>query len=282
MASHAEQPGNFDQTPLPELLAGYVLGDLLSEDMEAVKEYLETYPEAIAEVESLQQALALIPLGLPNAPAPATVRQALLAAAQIDLGNEGEGGGNLVNRPQTPTQVKAKRRWGILAGSIAAVTIAAFGWQSYQLQQELKATRQEITQMRQTQEKLLVAQGNLSRYQQAVTTIEGSPGRMLNLTGSGIAANASGNVVVSPSQGRAVLMLKNMPNPPKDKVYHLWAMVEGQKIACIQFTPESDGKVLLQLPADRWINAAGVAVTIEPVQSEAQPTGDMVMNSTQL
>jgi hypothetical protein len=136
--------------------------------------------------------------------------------------------------------------------------------------------------MRQTQEKLIATQGDLNRYQQAVATIEQAPGRMLNLAGSGIAASASGNVVITPSQRQAVLMIQNMPKPPEGKVYHLWAMVEGRKVACIQFTPEADGKVLMQLPADRWVNAIGVAVTLEPNQSEVQPTGDMVMNTVQL
>ena len=34
-------------------------------------------------------------------------------------------------------------------------------------------------------------------------------------------------------------------------VYHLWAIVNGQEIACIQFMPEADGQVILQWPVDR-------------------------------
>jgi anti-sigma factor RsiW len=290
MDRHLGQPEHSDQDTWSELLAGYVLGDLTPEDVIAVKQYLETHPEAIAAVESLQQALALIPLGLPNNSPPLALKQKVLAAAQADLQEDlgkdmpRDRGVAVLNiaQPQTPMQQRAQKRWFALAGGIAAATIAAFGIQSYQLQQELKATRQEIAQMRQTQEKLVAAQGDLNRYQQAVATIERSPGRMLNLAGSGIAASASGNVVITPSQGQAVLMIQNMPKPPAGKVYHLWAMVEGRKVACIQFTPETDGKVLMQLPADRWTNAIGVAVTLEPNQSEAQPTGDMVMNSVQL
>jgi anti-sigma factor RsiW len=292
MDRHLGQPENTEPNPWPELLAGYVLGDLSPEDVIAVKQYLEIHPEAIAEVESLQQALALIPLGLPNAAPPRELKQRVLAAAQADLQEdltqnlptERELGAAVMNiaQPQTSTQQRAQKRWFAMAGGIAAATIAAFGIQSYQLQQELKATRQEIAQMRQTQEKLIATQGDLNRYQQAVATIEQAPGRMLNLAGSGIAASASGNVVITPSQRQAVLMIQNMPKPPEGKVYHLWAMVEGRKVACIQFTPEADGKVLMQLPADRWVNAIGVAVTLEPNQSEVQPTGDMVMNTVQL
>jgi hypothetical protein len=53
-------------------------------------------------------------------------------------------------------------------------------------------------------------------------------------------------------------------------------------VACIQFTPEADRQVLMQLPAERWLPATGVAITLEPEQTTEQPTGEMVMSGAAL
>jgi len=265
---------NSSQVPWSELLAGYVLGNLSSDDMIRVQAYLEEHPEAIEEITELNATLNLMSLGLPDVPVPLHIKDNLFAA--------------LSSEKVVPIQKIKKshlkfnlgNRWRTIAGSIAAVTIVALGLQSYQLQQEFTATRQELKQLRETQEKLLAQQSDLGRYQQSVSLINQPSGRILHMTGSGTAIQTTGSIVIAPTQKRAVMMVKNMPAPPPGKVYHLWAIVNGQKIACIQFTPEADGQVILQLPADRWSNAVGVVVTIEPTETEAQPIGEMVMSSS--
>ncbi|KZL47797.1 hypothetical protein A2T98_21400 [Nodularia spumigena CENA596] len=59
---------NFDE--LQELLAGYVLGDLTSEEVAKVKQLLETSPELKVEVNGLQNSLALLPWALPETSPP--------------------------------------------------------------------------------------------------------------------------------------------------------------------------------------------------------------------
>jgi anti-sigma factor RsiW len=291
----SQQPEAFDPSPeqnrpesqpWSELLAGYALGDLTPEDAIAVKQYLDAHPEAIAEVQALQQTLALIPLSLPAVPLPPELESRILQAATSSSPQPLEPARIQPPLAQTPTNRpvpwKSRRRfrqgWPLAAG-IAAAAIAALGVQSYQVQRELVATRQALAQLRQTQESLVAQQRDLGRYQQAIATLEQAPSHMLNLAGSGLAAKATGNVVVSPQQRQALLMVKNLPQPPAGKIYHLWALVEGRKVACVQFTPEADGQVLMQLPADRWVKAVGVVITLEPLESEAQPTGEMIMSA---
>ena len=272
---------NSSSLPWSELLAGYVLGDLSSDDMIRVQAYLDNHPEAVQEIIELKATLNLMSLGLRDVPVPPTIKDNLLAALPSEK----------VIPIKQVKQSNLKFNWGhrwrtiaSIAGSMAAVTIVGLGLQlglqSYQLQQEFIATRQELKQLRETQEKLLAQQSDQSRYQQSISLINQPSGRILRLTGSGKAIQTTGTIVIAPTEKRAVLMVKNMPAPPPGKLYHLWAIVNGQKIACIQFTPEADGQVMLQLPADRWSNAVGVVVTIESVQSEAQPVGEMVMSSS--
>jgi anti-sigma-K factor RskA len=249
---------NSSQNPWPELLAGYVLGDLSSDDMIRVKQHLETHPEAVEEVRALEMALGLLPLGLPDRPVPPHIKTTLFR--QI---------------APVARQARGRRHWMVLAGSMAAAAIAALGVQNYQLQAQIQGAQQEMAGLRSAQEKLVANRDRAS-------LVGNFEGRKLSMAGSGAAQGAKGEVFIMPEQNRAVLAVDNMPQPPEGKVYHLWAVVDGQKVACIQFVPERDGKVLMQLPANRWSKAVQVAVTLEPVVGDAVPSGDMVMVGEQI
>jgi anti-sigma-K factor RskA len=268
--------------PTDELLAGYVLGDLTAAEVAQVQQYLDHHPEALAQVAALQNTLNVLPIGLPEIAPPPDLKARVMATTAPNSGVAIESGRSAQSRSARPRAQSPGLSWP-LTGGLAAATIAAFGLQSYGLHQELAATRQDIAQLRttlvQTQETQL--QQN-DRQQKALNVIAQAPSRILHLAGSGPAASATGTVVISPSQKRAVLMLQNLPPAPTGKVYHLWAMVEGRKVACIQFTPEADRQVLMQLPAERWFPATGVAITLEPAESTVQPTGEMVMSGSEL
>lgn len=265
-------------TPWSELLAGYVLGDLSSDDMILVQQYLASNPSAIAEVEELQITLSLLPLGLDDVAIPEHIRNNLFTSLP-DRTIPTIAAARKVNKPRSRN---IQRRWFAISGSIAAATIAALGLQSYQLQQEFSATRQELARLRESQEQLLTRSNSDDRYQESISFMRQSGSRMLTMTGSGLVSGASGNVVIVPEQNRAILTVQKMPQPPAGKIYHLWAVVNNQKIACIQFVPESNGQVLMQIPANRWNRATQVVITVEPEQSESQPTGEMVMSGEKI
>jgi Anti-sigma-K factor rskA len=268
----------------PELLAGYVLGDLSSEDMITVQQYLDQNPDAIYEIEQLQSTLALLPLGLEDVVVPVDLKSMIMAAAMPT-----EAPSVNSTTPSIPNSIPEKTRvytapkpsipWAGIAGGLAAGFAIAFGFQSVGLRQEMASTRLELARLRQAQEQL--AQTD-NRYRNSVAILGQPESRMLTMTGMGSVSAASGQIVISPQQNRALFVVKNMPQPPTGKVYHLWAIVAGNKVACAQFSPESDGQALLQLPANRWTNATQVVITLEPEQSEAQPTGEMVMTGQKL
>ena len=285
-------------TPWSELLAGYVLGNLSSDDMILVQQYLASNPSAIAEVEELQITLSVLPFGLDNVAIPEYIRNNLftllpdrsiptiatstIATSTIATPTIATPTIAAVRKVNKPRSRNIQRRWFAISGSIAAATITALGVQSYQLQQEFSATRQELARLRESQEQLITRSNSGDRYQESISFMRQSGSRMLTMTGSGLVSGASGNVVIVPEQNRAVLTVQKMPQPPVGKIYHLWAVVNNQKIACIQFVPESNGQVLMQIPANRWNRATQVVITVEPEQSESQPTGEMVMSGEKI
>jgi anti-sigma-K factor RskA len=259
-----------------EMLAGYVLGDLSSDEMIEVQRYLAEHPNAMTELAELQQTLALLPLGLPNVAVPEELRAKILNTAvgqsaieQISVAQSPQ----VINLAAARSQrePRPQRHWSAIGGSIAAAMIATLGVQNYQLQQQVQGVKQEIASLQQ-----------VDRETDQMAKLAANNGKTLAMRGSGSVAGAAGKVYIVPQQNRALLAIENLPQPPAGKVYHLWAVVNGQKVSCVQFTPEQNGKVVMQIPANRWLQAVEVGVTLEAEQTNVMPSGEMVMQGKQI
>lgn len=88
--------------------------------------------------------------------------------------------------------------------------------------------------------------------------------------------NGSVRVVWSSDLGRAVVLGDGLPDPGADRVYELWAIVDGEPVPAGLFTPD-DGSVRSTLdldPAARRPAAWGI--TNEPAGGSPAPTGDIL------
>lgn len=269
---------------LESLLAGYVLGNLTPEEAAQVKQRMEADPTVAAEVDRLQATLALLPLSLPTVEFPPShLQDKILQAAQ----NDGLARADLpVVRPSRT------RRWSIAFGSIAALAIAALGWQTYQLQQKLAVAQSEnlqlqqalttaqasLDQMRQSDSQTMRQQ--LSQYQQAVNLLGEPNSRFLTLKGTRSQAASSGSLVIAPKSNAALLVLRNVEPLPAGKTYRMWAIMNGKKVTCTDFKPNEQGEVFLEIPLDQWGSATEVVVTLEPDQPLPQPVGEMVITGS--
>ncbi|NEB82536.1 anti-sigma factor, partial [Streptomyces sp. SID14478] len=90
-------------------------------------------------------------------------------------------------------------------------------------------------------------------------------------TGSAkLAGGATGTVVVSAGQDRAVFVVSGMAHPPQGKVYQLWFDDGGtMRAAGLMDAGRSDQAVLL----DGGVGAAsGMGITVEPAGGSDRPT----------
>ncbi|OUC16041.1 MAG: hypothetical protein B0A82_03750 [Alkalinema sp. CACIAM 70d] len=278
------------------MLAGYVLGDLSSEEMIQVQRYLADHPDAVTQLEELQNTLALLPLGLPDVEPPEGLKGQILATAtaeaapvatipewveaQVSVAAQNVGknvvGKNVVGKELDQVVDLAQSRsrrspalrghWVPISGGIAAVLVAALGLRTYQLQEQLTTTQQQIANLQQA-----------VNGQEQMATLAATQGRTLTMQGSGPVAGAAGKIFVVPQKKQALLVIEHLPPPPAGKIYHLWAVVQGQKVSCVQFVPEANGKVVMEVPVDRWRQATQVGVTLEAEQNNVLPAGEMVM-----
>lgn len=81
-------------------------------------------------------------------------------------------------------------------------------------------------------------------------------------------------VVVSRSEGRAVILTEGMALPPQGKVYELWLQTPKGAMEPAGLMPDDDNAtVLLDGDASR---ATGVGITVEPDGGSPQPTSDPI------
>jgi cell division protein FtsB len=269
---------------LESLLAGYVLGDLTPEEVAHVKQLLETDLAIKAEVERLQSTLALLPLSLPESTPPQQLQSRILQEARTDLTL------SLDTTLSHPGSMRC-RQWSIVVGSIAALAIAALGLQTWQLryqlataqadkqklQQDLKVTQAELDQIRQND---LAMTQKLSRYQQTVNLLQEPNNRFLSLKGTSPKSDSTGSLLIAPKSDKAVLVLRDVEPLPAGKVYRMWAIVNGKKVSCMDFAPNEQGEVFLEVPLDQLGAATEVVVTIEPDRYSPQPVGEMVITGS--
>ncbi|MGD1910110.1 MAG: anti-sigma factor, partial [Rivularia sp. (in: cyanobacteria)] len=168
------------------------------------------------------------------------------------------------------------KTWFKIAILTAAGLITSLGLFNYRLHQKLATAEADLFNYR-LEAELSKTQQELSRYQEALSILKQPDNRLLALKSITPDISSSGSLVIAPNSEAAVLTLKNLPDLPEEKIYRLWAFVDGKKVKCAKFNPDSQGKVLLKIPLNKWGNTTEVFVSVEPKDGFDLPVGETVM-----
>jgi anti-sigma-K factor RskA len=248
-----------------DLLAGYTLGNLSSEEVEALQQLLIEHPELTAEVDRLQEVLALIPYNVPEQEPPVHLKDSILAAAQADQGIPQLFEAPLASQPepsapqssQTPRRNLA--RWLVVGSAVAAVALLALGIENYRLRQ--------------------AAQTN----QAIIATLQQPNAALYALEGTENAVQASGSIVVAQNQ-QVLVVAQNLPSLPQGQTYRLWALSANsqQPAYCGQFNTDEAGTIsTLWSPSEARCSTAPtqLLITAELESDPPVPKGELVMKS---
>lgn len=92
--------------------------------------------------------------------------------------------------------------------------------------------------------------------------------------------SATSTIVMSPSQGEAVMVASNVPTLPSGQVYELWTVdASGDARPAGTWSPAANGSVAVPIQGDLSTTAA-VAVTVEPTGGSAKPTSKPIASVT--
>lgn len=108
-----------------------------------------------------------------------------------------------------------------------------------------------------------------ARSQAVARVISASDARSI---GGDIAGGGRGAVVISASQGKAVLLASSLPAPPSGRIYEMWFIDSaGKAVSAGTFAPDAGGSTVQPL-AGSPAGSAVVGVTVEPAGGSTQPT----------
>ncbi|MGB3692797.1 MAG: anti-sigma factor [Spirulinaceae cyanobacterium] len=237
---------------LEELLAGYVLGDLDEAECTWLKQQLANNPELLEQIEQLQETLALVPYGLPSQTPSPELRELILATAQRQQFSSKAGFSFTL------------QGWGWLVAAFATLGAICLGIDDYYLRQQLAFNQEKLQQQK-----------------ELITLLRQPNNSLVALRGINRLQGASGSLFIVPEQQKAVLTLQNLDSLPGNQVYRLWAVSPNKKVGCINFKPDEEGTVHIELSPDSLTNAKSVLVTIENQPDTLQPQGISVMKSYQ-
>jgi anti-sigma-K factor RskA len=90
-------------------------------------------------------------------------------------------------------------------------------------------------------------------------------------------------VFVDTLAGRAVLLASGLPRLESDQSFALWSFGEAGARTVAMFRPDEDGRARRGIANLELLrNAETLAVTIEPADGAAQPSGEIVLSSSRL
>ncbi|WP_353940842.1 anti-sigma factor [Streptomyces sp. HUAS MG91] len=235
---------------LHTLTGAYAVHALTEEEREAFERHLADCEACAQETAELTATAARLGLAASDAPRPELREQVLRRITTV--------------RQETParpypaqtvrTGVARRRllsRWALAACLAAAASLGGVAvWQHQRADDAVRQARQA------------------ERSSDRIAAVLAAPDAR---TGSAkLAGGATGTVVVSAAQDKAVLVVSGMAEPPRGKVYQLWFDDGGtMRAAGLMDAARHDQTVLLSGAVD---GASGMGITVEPAGGSEQPT----------
>ena len=205
-----------------ELIAGYALDALDADDRARAKELLASSEEAREELRSLTEVAAAMATAVAGpAPAPG-LRDRILEAARVGAAERRLARGSTAVAPRSRARDRRRGR---------RVAALAFGLWGASVSSDLDEARAALARER------------------AAAAVLARPAAEASLTG------ASGRLVVD-GDGRAVLVVSDVPPVPAGKTYQVWVIDDGRPVSAGLFAPADgharDSGRRQASGADRW------------------------------
>ena len=229
------------------LAAGYVLGDLTSDETARLETLMAEKVDVLKEVQALQASYELIPQSLSIVAPPAHIRETIQA---------GLSSTPLASQPaSTPARLGLKILLGL--ATLASLLLATDNFRlRSQLAQEVEPER-------------------------VASILQQPNSRLISLTGNNSAA--AGTLLFTPGNWNEVIVsLGDLPPLPPDQIYRMWLELEnGEVIYCGEFNTGSDGSVFVRFtPPDTppaGVKATELFVTVNTTDATPSSLGERIM-----
>ena len=263
-----------------ELLAIAALDALDRTDAQHLKAHLSDCWECRAEIAELRDAAGLLAHGpLPAAPSE-HVRARVLSAVRA----EGHPARTIEN-PSNVTPIAQRRKPGFSTQLLRIAAVLAFVAIAVVLISMLLVAQHEIANLTAAIEaqKVELNREREARLQdqKALAVLMSRDTKTIQLAGTQTAQNARAMFVFDQKSGRAVLMTEGLPLTSADKAYEVWFIPKGHApMPGRVFSVDRSGHAMImdQMPPEA-MESAVIAITVEPKDGSAAPTGAIYLSS---
>ncbi len=173
---------------------------------------------------------------------------------------------------------RSPARWLLLAASLLMAALMAMLWQ----RASLEARSDELQRsLRRAEARVETFQGAAAEGEALKHLVSDLTSRIAHLEGQAGAPEARARIVWNPATRDATMMISGLSAAPEGKAYEVWVIAEGAPVPAGLFHVGNDGRAIVHLP--RLAETGRVrtfAVTLEPAQGTASPTGPMVLAGT--
>ncbi|MFD5655293.1 MULTISPECIES: anti-sigma factor domain-containing protein [unclassified Streptomyces] len=238
---------------LHSLTGAYALHALPDDEREAFERHLAGC--ATCEQEAREFAAATARLGLAATVTPAAALKDRVLHRVTTVRQVPPGGGTAERTRRVVPRGRGLARWALAACVAAAAGLGGTAVWQYERAQDAGQRAAQAERRAETLAGVLAAPDAESRTAR-------------------LADGASGTLVVSERQDRAVFLASGMAEPPRGRVYQLWFDDHGTMRSAGLMDPGSTSQAVLM---DGAVDgAAGVGITVEPAGGSKQPTSDPI------
>lgn len=252
-----------------ELLPAYVIGSLESREVSALEEHVRDCPECKLLYSDLETVLEYMPFAAEDVLPPPEIKERLFSRLSLADREPADAGGPLAMTTTSVPAVKGAPRWmpgWTSAASLAAVIVLAV-WVGA-LQARLGLLEEIEAQARSAVEEQMQV---LERGAVSATLVKG-------LEGTPASPNAKGIMLVSPTEGKGLLVVFGLDPLPEGQAYQLWLIRDGERASGGVFSVNDRGYGMLAVEAPVPLaNFQSVGITNEPKGGSPGPTGKKVL-----
>ena len=247
------------------ILEQYVLGWLSEEERSQVEAIAQKYPEVRAELQEI--AITVGHLGQAGSlnPDPST-KEGLMKRIRQDK----------LQMLETKYQEKIHRlqRTRTVITSLLALALimaAWFGYRNLRLQRQLRTMVSDSQMTAAACDSVTSERDRFAKYFQF---LQDKDTYAVPMKGTDLAPANALMVYYNPVTGQTLLSIGTLPQPPSDRSYQLWALVDGKPVDMGVLTIPADTTRPLEVP---YIADAGAfAITLEPIGGSVNPTLDQM------
>ena len=238
-----------NDTHVSDLLPGYSLDCLETQEAMHVAQHLTTCAQCREELASFRTVVGHLALAVPDVTPSAGLKQKILRAIQPEI------------RPQS-THSPLRTWWRLIQNFFHSIApVPAWSLASIVLIVGLGITTALFWQRASNLENLYLAQDF----------------QMVKLECTHIVPEATGQLVMSKDGEIGALSVAHLPVLEAEQVYQVWLTQNGKRLNGGTFTVNAQGYGMLKITSPQSLFDCGIHITVEPERGSGQPTGETVL-----